>query len=69
MASKTISIIGGLDADLIMIASRIPNPGESVLANEYQEALGGKGANSAAATYRAYRKNLPGRIVENEELR
>ncbi|KAI9662757.1 MAG: hypothetical protein M1829_006152 [Trizodia sp. TS-e1964] len=50
--SQTISIIGGLNADLIMIASRIPDRGESVLANEYLEALGGKGANSAIATYR-----------------
>jgi hypothetical protein len=41
---KTIAIIGGLDADLIMIANRIPDRGESLLANEYMEALGGKGA-------------------------
>jgi ribokinase len=52
MAPKTISIIGGLDYDLIMIANRIPDGGESLLANEYLEALGGKGANSAIATYR-----------------
>lgn len=53
MAAKTISVIGGLDADLIMVASRVPGPGESVMANEYLEALGGKGANSAIATYRS----------------
>lgn len=53
MAPHTIAIIGGLDADLTMIANRIPNRGESVLANEYLEALGGKGANSAIATQRA----------------
>lgn len=52
MAPQTIAVIGGLDADLIMIANRIPDRGESVLANEYIEALGGKGANSAIATYR-----------------
>ncbi|KAM0544222.1 hypothetical protein ACHAPJ_011911 [Fusarium lateritium] len=52
MTPKTIAIIGGLDADLIMIASRIPDRGESVLASHYQEALGGKGANSAIATFR-----------------
>ncbi len=56
MAPQTIAVIGGLDADLIMIASRIPEPGESVLANEYIEALGGKGANSAIATYRTCHK-------------
>ncbi|KAJ8112574.1 hypothetical protein ONZ43_g5364 [Nemania bipapillata] len=47
-----VSVIGGLDADLIMVANRIPGYGESVLANEYHEALGGKGANQAIATYR-----------------
>ncbi|KAF2256605.1 Ribokinase-like protein [Trematosphaeria pertusa] len=56
MAPKTISIIGGLDYDLIMIANRIPEGGESLLANEYLEALGGKGANSAIATYRTCHK-------------
>ncbi|KAF2115016.1 Ribokinase-like protein [Lophiotrema nucula] len=56
MAPKTIAIIGGLDYDLIMIANRIPEGGESLLANEYLEALGGKGANSAIATYRTCHK-------------
>lgn len=56
MAPKTIAIIGGLDYDLIMIANRIPDGGESLLANEYLEALGGKGANSAIATYRTCHK-------------
>lgn len=56
MAPQTIAVIGGLDADLIMIVSRIPDRGESVLANEYIEALGGKGANSAIATYRTCHK-------------
>lgn len=56
MAPQTIAVIGGLDADLIMITSRIPDRGESALANEYHEALGGKGANSAIATYRTCHK-------------
>ena len=64
MSSQTIAVIGGLDADLIMIASRIPDCGESVLANEYLEALGGKGANSAIATYRTcHKKPLRGSDV------
>ena len=56
MAPKTISIIGALDYDLIMVADRIPNAGESLPANGYMEALGGKGANTAIATYRACHK-------------
>ncbi|KAJ8127296.1 hypothetical protein O1611_g6339 [Lasiodiplodia mahajangana] len=67
MASQTISVIGGLDADLIMIANRSPDWGESVLANEYLEALGGKGANSAIATYRTCHKRPPERSMENRE--
>lgn len=63
MAPQTIAVIGGLDADLIMISSRIPGPGESVLANEYIEALGGKGANSAIAAYRTCHK----RPVQDDE--
>ncbi|TVY31583.1 Ribokinase [Lachnellula subtilissima] len=56
MAPKTISITGGLDYDLIVIANRIPDGGESLLANECLEALGGKGANSAISTYRTCHK-------------
>lgn len=44
MAPRIISIIGGLDADLIMVTDRVPERGESLLANTYHEALGGKGA-------------------------
>lgn len=66
--TQTIAIIGGLDADLIMIASRIPDRGESVLANEYLEALGGKGANSAIATYRtSHQKPLKVNTPGNSE--
>lgn len=70
MVSQTIAVIGGLDADLIMIASRIPEGGESVLANEYLEALGGKGANSAIATYRTCHKRslVNKRTTENGVL-
>jgi ribokinase len=56
MVPKPISIIGGLDYDLIMIANRMPNGGESFLANEYLVAPDGKGANSAIATYRSCHK-------------
>ncbi|KAI0437236.1 Ribokinase-like protein [Xylaria telfairii] len=65
MDLKIIAVVGGLDADLIMIANRIPDRGESVLANEYQEALGGKGANSAIATYRTCHKKPREKGTEN----
>lgn len=59
MAPRIISIIGGLAADLIMVTNRMPEGGESLLANSYHEALGGKGANSAIATYRTFHKRPP----------
>lgn len=59
MAPRIISIIGGLDADLIMVTNRMPEGGESLLTNSYHEALGGKGANSAIATYRTCHKRPP----------
>ena len=52
MAPRVISIIGALHADRIMVADRMPNGGESRKANHYDESLGGRGANSAIATYR-----------------
>jgi ribokinase len=58
VSAKTIAIIGGLDSNLVMIMSRIPDREESVLANHHQEALGGKGPNSAIATYRTCHKSL-----------
>ena len=59
MAPRVISVIGGLDADLIMVTNRLPEGGETMEANTYHEALGGKGANSAIATYRTCHKRPP----------
>ncbi|KAJ0139258.1 Cell cycle serine/threonine-protein kinase hsk1 [Fusarium oxysporum f. sp. albedinis] len=59
-----------------MVTSRIFDCGESVCANHYHEALGGKGASSAIATYRTCQKShsaretLPGDslIVATEQV-
>ncbi|KAK2671367.1 Ribokinase/fructokinase [Fusarium oxysporum f. sp. vasinfectum] len=59
MPPKILAVIGALDADLIMVTSRIFDCGESVCANHYHEALGGKGANSAIAAYRTCQKSYP----------
>lgn len=58
MAPKTIVIIGGLDCDMVMVANRIPDSGESLLTKQYLEALGGKGAVSAISIYRTCHKSL-----------
>jgi len=76
MPPKILAVIGALDADLIMVTSRIFDCGQSVCANHYHEALGGKGANSAIATYRTCHKShsagetLPGDslIVATEQV-
>jgi ribokinase len=53
MAPQLVSIVGCLHTDCIMMVDRIPAQGESLRSRQYREALGGKGANSAIATYRA----------------
>lgn len=45
--TKTVSIIEGLNYDLIMMANRIPEGGESLSANNYLEPLDGKAAKFA----------------------
>ena len=59
MAPQTISVIGTLNVDLIVFTDRIPDKGETVVANDYFEGLGGKGANAAIAAYRTCHKKPP----------
>ncbi|KAK1621488.1 ribokinase [Colletotrichum phormii] len=51
--TKTIMVIGALAADRIMVAPRVPDAGESMVATQYEEALGGKGAITALSAYRS----------------
>ncbi|KXH54148.1 hypothetical protein CSAL01_08940 [Colletotrichum salicis] len=51
--TKTIMIIGALAADRIMVAPRVPDEGESMVAEQYEESLGGKGAITALSAYRS----------------
>jgi ribokinase len=53
MPQRTIAVIGGLDYDLTMFAPHIPHSGESLPATQYSEGPGGKGGNTAIATYRS----------------
>ena len=64
MASTTIAVIGSLNVDHIVITNRLPDPGETYAANSYHKALGGKGANSAIATFRScHRKPTGGESI------
>ena len=70
MAVKTIAVLGGVVQDLITITDRIPDEGETVIASSFTKQPGGKGSNSAVATYRLTRpnpKNNPNASLENVE--
>jgi ribokinase len=49
---RTIAIFGSINADVTGFCDRLPRPGETVAGKRYSIALGGKGANQAAAVAR-----------------
>jgi ribokinase len=50
-----IRVIGSLNADMVSITSRFPNPGETITSSSYFTSAGGKGANQAVACGRLSR--------------
>jgi ribokinase len=48
-----VCVVGSANLDLVATASRLPNPGETVLGRDYAEHPGGKGLNQAVAAARA----------------
>ena len=49
---RTVVVISGFVTDLVSVASRCPDSGETLTSSSYSEHPGGKGANSAVAAYR-----------------
>jgi ribokinase len=49
---RAIAVIGSLNLDLVVMAPRLPGPGETVLGSGLRRFAGGKGANQAAAAAR-----------------
>lgn len=49
---KVVSVIGFIDMDMYMTTSRLPDPGECLAAQSYDQSPGGKGANAAVAAFR-----------------
>jgi ribokinase len=48
-----VCVIGSINADLVVLADRLPTPGETVLGGRFSTHPGGKGANAAVAAARA----------------
>jgi ribokinase len=48
-----VCVVGSANLDLVVTASRIPAPGETVLGHSYDEHAGGKGLNQAVAAARS----------------
>ncbi|EHK99521.1 putative ribokinase [Glarea lozoyensis 74030] len=55
MSSKTITIIGSLNVDLVTVTPRVPSGGETLTASSFSTGPGGKGANQAVACARLSR--------------
>lgn len=52
---RTILVVGSLNTDLTTRTRRLPNPGETIAAQSFSTAPGGKGANQAVACCRLAR--------------
>ncbi|QOR84092.1 ribokinase [Geobacillus stearothermophilus] len=52
MNKPTITVIGSLNMDLVTVAARFPNQGETILGEQFLTTPGGKGANQAVAAAR-----------------
>lgn len=55
MPSKTITVIGSLNTDLVTVTRRLPHPGETLTSKSFSTVSGGKGANQAVAACRLSR--------------
>src|SRR4051812_50140816 len=53
MAPPRIVVVGSANMDLVGLAPRLPQPGETVLGDDFVMTPGGKGANQAIAAARA----------------
>ncbi len=52
MTEQHVVVVGSSNTDMVARLNRMPDPGETVLANDFMKAPGGKGANQAVAAAR-----------------
>jgi len=52
MERSHVVVVGGVNTDYLVKGERLPQPGETLQGEVFQEALGGKGANQAVAAVR-----------------
>ena len=52
VATPTIAVVGSLNVDTLLAVPHFPEPGNTVIANNWQTRYGGKGANQALAAAR-----------------
>ena len=62
-----IRVIGSLNADMVSVTPRFPEPGETITASSYFTSAGGKGANQAVACGRQSRKKTHNAVPPTEE--
>lgn len=64
--SKPIVVVGSINLDLVVVTTRIPSVGETVLGTDFQTHPGGKGANQAVAAARlGYPVQMIGRLGDD----
>jgi ribokinase len=71
MAEKTIVVLGSLNMDLVMVAPRMPAPGETMHGTSFESHPGGKGLNQAVACQRLlpednWKTIMIGRVGQDE---
>lgn len=63
-----IRVIGSLNADMVSVTPRFPEPGETITASSYFTSAGGKGANQAVACGRMSRSQPSGTAMPKSDV-
>ncbi|KAJ5398506.1 hypothetical protein N7465_008995 [Penicillium sp. CMV-2018d] len=63
-----IRVIGSLNADMVSVTPRFPDPGETITSSSYFTSAGGKGANQAVACGRMSRAKPTGTTISTSNV-